>query len=530
MAHDVVGLDLGSSEIRAVVVRMALRGSEVVRVLSEPVPLGEDGRSAPADVLQAAGRLFERLEVLHETVHCALAGELASVRQIALPVSAAKRLEQVLKFELDELLPYDIEDAVFGFVNNGRAGDEISVTAGTALTEQVRRLITGLDENGISPREIGIANLSYVTGLSRRLAEWDEVRAVVDIGHQRTNIAVLDGKSPTVRTILRGSRDLTVQLAKVGGVDFDKAEAFKKQHGLNGKVGEVLVKALKPLVREIQQTLKGHIASGGDRVGRILLCGGGGLLNGLDRFLEDEIGVPASHFTPPIGTALGGEDQDSEASTFALSYSLAVREEVPRAKRIDLRRGDLAFRGDFEFLKKRIGWMAVCAMAILLSWIFASYAEHTVLIDEVDKQKAALAEKTRSLWGKEIFSYKEIDEKLGGEKVEEAPIPKKDTFDILVELSKRIPVSIVHDVELLEIKSKRITIRGIVDAELKVPGSPTGDGGVNKGDAGTELSPTDLIKQKLEEFDECFSAIRVVKVTAVGERRRYQMDIETRCP
>ncbi|MCP4677876.1 MAG: pilus assembly protein PilM [Deltaproteobacteria bacterium] len=530
MAHDVVGLDLGSSEVRAVVVRMALRGSEVVRVMSEPVPLGEDGRSVAADVLQAAGRLFERLEVSHETVHCALAGELASVRQIALPASAAKRLEQVLKFELDEVLPYDIEDAVFGFVNNGRVGDELSVTTGTALTEQVRRLVNGLDENGIAPREIGIANLSYVTGLSRRLAEWDEVRAVVDIGHQRTNIAVLDGKSPTVRTVLRGSRDLTAQLAQVGGVDFDKAEAFKRQHGLSGKVGEVLVKALKPLIREIQQTLKGHMASGGERVGRVLLCGGGGLLKGLREFLADEIGVPVEHFTPPIDTIAGAEDQNADASTFALSYSLAVREEVQRAKRIDLRRGDLAFKGDFEFLKRRIGWMAVCALAILLSWIFASYAEYTVLVDEVDKQKATLAQKTKSLLGKEIFSYKEIDEKLGGEKVEEAPFPKKDVFDILVELSKRIPVSVVHDVELLEIKSKRITIRGVVDAELKIPGDPSGDGGVNKGDAGPELSPTDLIKQKLEEFTECFSAIRVTKVTAVGERRRYQMDIETRCP
>ena len=32
------------------------------------------------------------------------------------------------------------------------------------------------------------------------------------------------------------------------------------------------------------------------------------------------------------------------------------------------------------------------------------------------------------------------------------------------------------------------------------------------------------------QFTECFTAIRVGKVTAVGERRKYQMDIETQCP
>ncbi len=44
MAHSVIGLDLGASEVKAVVVRMALRGSEVVQVERELVVLGEDGR------------------------------------------------------------------------------------------------------------------------------------------------------------------------------------------------------------------------------------------------------------------------------------------------------------------------------------------------------------------------------------------------------------------------------------------------------------------------------------------------------
>ena len=57
MGHNVLGLDLGSSEVKAVVVKMALRGSELVSFDSEPVALGEDGRSAFDAVLEAAARL-----------------------------------------------------------------------------------------------------------------------------------------------------------------------------------------------------------------------------------------------------------------------------------------------------------------------------------------------------------------------------------------------------------------------------------------------------------------------------------------
>ncbi|MCP4599954.1 MAG: pilus assembly protein PilM [Proteobacteria bacterium] len=529
MSHDVIGLDLGSSEIRAVVVRMALRGFEVVQLESEPVPIGEDGHSKEEDILQAAGRLMERLNVAHETVHCAMPGEFVSVRQLDLPSSASRRLNQVLKFELDELLPFDIDDSVFDFVKVDQTGDEISIVTATAPTDQVARLIEELGKHGITPREIGVSALSYATGLNRHLGEWNETRAIVDIGHKRTNIAVLDLTIPTVRTILRGGRDLTAKLVEVGGVDFAKAEDYKRQHGLNGKVGEVLKKATRPLVREIQQTLKGHMVSGGQRVARVFLCGGGGLVDGLDLYLADELGIPVERYEPTLGQV-----QDSittqEASTYGLAYSLALREGVQKAKRIDLRRDQLLFRGDLEFLKRRISWIAACALTVLLSWIFASFAEYTVFADEVDQKKAALAEKTKNLFAKPIFDYKQIADKLGGERTEEPPIPKKDAFDIVLELSKRIPTSVVHDVDLLEIKPKRVTLRGLVNADLKAEGELNDDGSAIKGDAGTDLSPTDLIKQKLEEFEECFTSIRVGKVTAVGDRRRYQMDIESSCP
>jgi general secretion pathway protein L len=545
MAHSVIGLDCGSYEVKAVVIKMAIRGSEVARVESEPVLPGDDGRTSRSRVFEAAGRLMARIAAEDQTVHCVVPGDIASVRQIGLPIGAARRIEPVLKFQLDEILPFDIEDAVFDFVEIGRDAQEVSVLTGTVMGDQLQGIIHDLQEQGVAPREIGVATLAYLQGLKADPAAAEKISAVVDIGHQRTNIAILDAGRPSARSVLRGGADITVKLMEAGNVDFEKAQAYKHQYGLTGKPGEVIKAALGPLVREINQTLTGHLAAGGGRVSRILLAGGSGLMEGLDTYLADEIGVPVERYYAPVRGAKSSV-KALETSSFVLAHALASREEVPRAKRIDLRKGDYAFQGDFEFLRRRAGWIAACIGAIFLAWIFSTFMEFKSLEMVADARRADLTEATKSLFGKVLLDTDLIKEELESKQADVLPIPKKDAFDVVVELSRRIPISVVHDIELLDIKSKRVTIKGEVDPELKILNKPIakkpiGDAGVGAGgkqdkttkaedDAAADLSPTDLIKQKLEGFKECFGAIRVGKVSTVGNKRRYQMEIESRCP
>jgi general secretion pathway protein L len=536
MAHDTIGLDLGSSFVRAVVVRISLRQREIVRLEQEPVPLDETGCSTPAAIVEAAGRLLKRLALEGETIHCAIPGESASVRKIILPISAVRRLDQVLKFELDEVLPYDIEDAVFDYVETERTNEEIALLTATAPRDQIVELIDGLAAQEIAPREIGVSSFSYLNRIFTG-HDTEAVSAFIDIGHTRTNIAVLDRTEPTIRTILRGGRQLTQKLSEAGGVEFHRAEAYKKEYGLTGRVGEVLRKSLKPFVREIQQTFKGHLAAGGRPVSDVKLCGGGSLLVGLESYLSEALGVPVEVFQLPARSEVK-DTNDLRGATYTLAYTLALREEVPRSKRIDVRRGGLAFKGNLDFLKNRVRWLAVSAAAIVLSWVVSGFAEYSSISGRVEQQRAELEKRTSEVFGKPIADHDRIEEMLEGTKKdeEEAPVPDKDAFDVLVELSKRIPVSVVHDVEQLEIKPMKVILKGMVDADLKSESEMDSEGTDDKPDApetggeSPDLAPTDLIKQKLEEYTECFTAVRVGRVSTVDERRRYQMDIDSRCP
>lgn len=103
------------------------------------------------------------------------------------------------------------------------------------------------------------------------------------------------------------------------------------------------------------------------------------------------------------------------------------------------------------------------------------------------------------------------------------PIPKRDAFEVLVELSKRIPDSVVHDIEQLEIRQRQVVIRGLVN-----PAPQEGDAEFD--DEEEDLSPTDLIKKELAGFEECFTSFKIPKVQTVEERQRYTMEIDSRCP
>lgn len=527
MAHKVVGIDLGGHSVKAVALKISLRGYEVTRVDDEPVVLDDNGRSTPAEVLAAAGRLVDRLALEDETLHCSLPGDQCTVHRISLPAAAAKQIEQALTFELDDALPFDIEDAVFGHLELSREDGEIQVLAAVALKEHIRELIDGLRGHNVDPREIGIASLCYTEDILPERPGPGEVAAVLDIGHLRSGISVLEPKSPTLRTLLRGGRDLTEAIASHWKMSFAQAEQYKRHHGLSGEVGEVLQQALRPLVREVRQTLKGHQAGGGEKVTRLFLTGGGALIRGLEAFFGDEVGVPVQRLKVNLPGELGASVR---AHTFALPLATALRETTPRSKRLNLRRGEFAFKGDFENLRRRMGWIAASVGVIALAWGFSIYAHQSVLASQVEAQSKQIEEQTKALFGEPVKSLDQVIQRLEGQKTEKPPMPSKDAFDVVLALSRRIPVSVVHDVESLEIKPKRTTIKGLVNPEVDRGAVTPGSEGMDSDLDETPLSPTDLIKVELEKWKECFTAIRVGNVTVLGDKRRYQMDIDTKCP
>ncbi|MBN2343871.1 MAG: pilus assembly protein PilM [Deltaproteobacteria bacterium] len=523
MTQHFIGIDLGSHAVKAIAVKQGFRGGEIVKFDSEAVVQDENGIALDSEIMQAAGRVISRFNLPDASVYCALPGESVSIHRISLPTSAAKKAHDVLSFELDELLPYDVEDAVFDFIEVGRTPQEVQYQVAAVPKQRVRLLLNNLSQVEIDPAEISVAPLGYAVYLEE-ISAVNGPTAIVDLGHQRTNVIIAGDSQLTTRTVLRGGRELSVKLAAAGDAEYAKGAEFKEKEGMTGRIGEVLKDAFRLLVREIQQTIIGHRANGGNEVQKVLLCGGTSKLNGVAPFLGEALALPVEVYQPEVFKGdVKPFEQALSPENAVLAMCLAGTGIVPKARRFNFRRDEFAFKGDTEAIRQKIVIAVICFLCIVASWIFSTVAKYVVVSNQAEKVKVQLEEVTERVLGQKTVSRSIIEKKMGPQVAAKSPMPENDSYDIVIELSKRIPESVVHDIDELDIKPKHVKIRGKVDSELKEV-----DGKIDE--ENLDLSPTDLIKSKLGEFEECFTSFKIPKVRTVAERQEYTMEIDSTCP
>src|SRR5215510_2977797 len=131
-----LGIDVGSSYVRAVLVRTSYRRT-IVDAMSEAEvtatqPVSDAIRLAAAPLVSPGESIAVNLE-----------GERTFIRKIDIPVAAQKQLTEVLPYELESELPFELADAIYDHATLRSASDEadVPVFAVVARTDDVRARI-----------------------------------------------------------------------------------------------------------------------------------------------------------------------------------------------------------------------------------------------------------------------------------------------------------------------------------------------------------------------------------------------------
>src|SRR4051794_31850795 len=101
-----LGIDVGSTHVRAVLVRTSYR-----RVSIETV--SEVARSAAPTLAEVIKLAAGPLAAPGESVAVNIEGERTYFRRIAIPQAAQKQVDEVLPYELESELPFEMSDAVY---------------------------------------------------------------------------------------------------------------------------------------------------------------------------------------------------------------------------------------------------------------------------------------------------------------------------------------------------------------------------------------------------------------------------------
>jgi general secretion pathway protein L len=534
MAHTVCGIDLGTYSVKLALLEAGfratrLRGLDEIAVPSGDEPLIERQMQAVREALSQLGS-----EV---TPYLAIPGDQLSVRVLELPFSEARKIEQVVGYELESQIVNPIEDVVFDHLVAAQRPEGTTVLAAAARREDLATFLAAADAQNVHPRALFAAPVIYrslfrVTDPLPAPSPPAPCRAVVDIGHDRTNICIVRGGNAIfARTIRRGGAHLTAAIARAFGADLDRAEQAKRGEAflaspgnpaktpLLVKLDAVLREALAPTMRELRQTLASFSATARQDVEALLVVGGGGRLAGLLTYLETELGVPARYLSSRDvlenvgrgGAADAGEESaapESDAHALAAAIALAA---ARGSREIDFRRGPFAYRANFSILRQKAAHLAMLGVAILLAGGIDVGARLSSLRTERKALDKDLKAATQELFGKPREDAEAVTELLRkGFREELAPLPKATAFDLLDQISRKVPPSekVKLDVGELEIRPKKTFIKGTADTAAAV----------------------DEIAGKLKEID-CFEEVTKGAITEVsGGAKQFTLTIASKCP
>jgi type IV pilus assembly protein PilM len=290
-----IGLDIGSSAVRAAEVSTQRDGPEMVRFAQVGLPGGAVVEGEVRDQAAVSGALrrlwleggFDQREVV-----LGISSQRSMVRVVEMPKLEATELASAVRYQMTELLPIGVEESVFDFEVLGRGkacgegGETLEVLLVVAQREIVLDHINVVRKAGLRVRAVDSSPLALLRGLS--LAGGKDLEAVVSLGANLVVVAVREGMVPRfVRTVALAGHSASVPNGEGSVVGKAQPAAGRDRSRLTTGDG------LEPTVEEVRGSLEYfHSHSHEARLERVLLTGGGALAPGMGERLSAALGMP----------------------------------------------------------------------------------------------------------------------------------------------------------------------------------------------------------------------------------------------
>ena len=314
-----VGLDIGTTGVRAAQLSWGKESTKLERFGQIALPVGavRDGEVVdPEPVAAALKELWARVKFSTKKVVVGIANQKVVVRQVDLPWMPLPELRKSLAFQVADVIPIPVEQAVLDLhpleeivAEDGTRRQRVLLVA--ASRDMVNGSLDALRIAGLRPEAVDLTSFAVLRALGTPdgLGLASTAEALVEVGASVTNIVVHQGGVPRfVRILLMGGSDITETIADRMGIPFEQAEALKQSSSLpldpasSGQhpVARVLEAAATTWVEEVRGSLDYYLAQPDSaRLSRVVLSGGGGLLQGLDQRLSHAVRIPV-HAAAPL--------------------------------------------------------------------------------------------------------------------------------------------------------------------------------------------------------------------------------------
>ena len=341
-----VGLDIGSSAVKAIELKPAGKGYRVAAIGVEPVPPDSIVDGAIIDsaaVTAAVRRLFLNKRFKSKQVVASLSGNSVIVKKINLPQMTDQELSESIYWEAEQYIPFDIQDVNLDYEisdsdgGNGHNGQgSMGVLLVAAKKDKIADYTNVITQAGRSTAIVDVDAFALQNAYEANYGfEAGRVVVLLNAGASAINVNIVSGlQSVFTRDVSMGGNAFTEAVQKELSLPFETAEQLKKgQHS-----DAALYDEAKPVLRamtdnallEIEKTFDFFKATAtNDHIDRIVLSGGASRVDGFAEALQERFGTNVERFNPfrqvSFDSKRLGVSADEMAPVAAVALGLALR-------------------------------------------------------------------------------------------------------------------------------------------------------------------------------------------------------------
>ena len=323
MPKDYIVIDIGTQNIKMIEASFEKQNIMLKNFSIIPTPLDSFENGNILDSESLAEIIKEELRTAAykaKSTIVLVTGDSTIDREVILPKMTEKELKKVIEFEADQYFPvnlinYTVDFKIIEEVTT-QEGSKYKVLVVAVPKEIIDGYVNVIEKCGLRLEVIDIAAnaLTKIVDLETKLRSngQSDSFALIDLGAAVSRVVIIDnGKFRFERIIKIGVNDLISIIVETLNIKFKNAEELLRQkfadyikvNQINGsdndevqKIGSQIVQTLNILCDEVNKLLQYYRSRNSENnINKLLLTGGGVHLNGIDKYIGQNVGIISEH-------------------------------------------------------------------------------------------------------------------------------------------------------------------------------------------------------------------------------------------
>ena len=418
-ANKVITIDLGTSTLKFAEFGIS-RGGALTLLRFGTAELGLDPNKEEDRakfITPALTKLFREHRIKGGEVLLSISGQSVFMRFVKLPPVDPAQVEQVVKFEAQQNVPFPIDEVTWDYqmMPTRSSGTEAEAVIVAIKKEVLEAEVAAVEEVGVKIKQVDVAPFALLNAFRYSEPQTDDCSLIIDMGARSTNLVFVEKNTFWIRNVPIAGNQISQSICNEMQEPFTAAETLKKGKGfvsLGGvyadpddadaaRISKLIRSTMTRLHVDINRSIAYYRTTlNGAPPKRVFLTGGSSQLPYLDLFIADKLSLPVVYFNPLRNVNLAPSVntaylQQNNCFTAEL-VGLALRETGSCPAEVTLDAPTLAIRAD-KRRKQPYYFGALVAWAVLFVCLGLFYFQQTSMANAMANTLRTKADKLKAL-------------------------------------------------------------------------------------------------------------------------------------